>query len=88
MRLRVTILEMQNNAITTESPFTQPSSTRGKMVAQPGGGGRKWRKGTHSRDWETSADAGYNFRIEPLGKEDGLEVGVSGKGQNQGQLLF
>lgn len=49
-------------------------------MAQPGGGGRKSQKGTHSRDWETSADTGYNFRIEPLGKEDGLEVGVCGKG--------
>lgn len=73
-------LEMQNNSITTESSFTQPSSKQGKMVAQPGGGGRKSQKGTHSRDWETSADTGYNFRIEPLGKEDGLEVGVCGKG--------
>ena len=49
------------------------------MVAQPRGCGRKSGKGTHSRDGETLADAGYNFRIEPLSKENGLDVGVCGK---------
>lgn len=40
-----------------------------------------------SRDGQTWADSGHNFRRQPISLEDGLEMGLCGKGPKQGQLL-